>query len=313
MANATIYDVAGAARVSLATVSRVLNNPEKVNEETRKRVLDVIKKLGYRPNAIARGLASRKTTTVGVVVSDISRASVSQMIGGIMDIAKRYDLYVIEDCCQAIGAEYKGKKVGTFGDFGCFSFYPTKNLGTMGDGGLLVTNSDNLKDRSIAIRNHGGAIRYHHDEIGLNSRLDEIHAAILNVKLPYIDEWNSKRRENAYRYNKLFENCEDVVTPAELSDTYCVYHQYTVKIPNRDNVHKMLQESGIGAMLYYPIPLHLQKVHEGMGFKKGDLPYTEKNTELVISLPMFPELTEEEQKTVAETLIRCIESSKALA
>ena len=183
----------------------------------------------------------------------------------------------------------------------------------MGDGGLLVTNSDNLKDRSIAIRNHGGAIRYHHDEIGLNSRLDEIHAAILNVKLPYIDEWNSKRRENAYRYNKLFENCEDVVTPAELSDTYCVYHQYTVKIPNRDNVHKMLQESGIGAMLYYPIPLHLQKVHEGMGFKKGDLPYTEKNTELVISLPMFPELTEEEQKTVAETLIRCIESSKALA
>ena len=231
----------------------------------------------------------------------------------IMDIAKRYDLYVIEDCCQAIGAEYKGKKVGTFGDFGCFSFYPTKNLGTMGDGGLLVTNSDNLKDRSIAIRNHGGAIRYHHDEIGLNSRLDEIHAAILNVKLPYIDEWNSKRRENAYRYNKLFENCEDVVTPAELSDTYCVYHQYTVKIPNRDNVHKMLQESGIGAMLYYPIPLHLQKVHEGMGFKKGDLPYTEKNTELVISLPMFPELTEEEQKTVAETLIKCIESSKVLA
>ena len=231
----------------------------------------------------------------------------------IMDIAKRHNLKVVEDCCQAIGAEYKGQKVGTFGDFGCFSFYPTKNLGTMGDGGLLVTNSDNLKDRSIAIRNHGGAIRYHHDEIGLNSRLDEIHAAILNVKLPYIDEWNSKRRENAYRYNKLFENCEDVVTPAELSDTYCVYHQYTVKIPNRDNVHKMLQESGIGAMLYYPIPLHLQKVHEGMGFKKGDLPYTEKNTELVISLPMFPELTEEEQKTVAETLIKCIESSKVLA
>ncbi len=231
----------------------------------------------------------------------------------IMDIAKRYDLYVIEDCCQAIGAEYKGQKVGTFGEFGCYSFYPTKNLGGMGDGGLLITNSDNLKDRAIALRNHGGAIRYHHDEIGLNSRLDEIQAAILNVKLPYIDEWNKKRRENAYRYNKLFENCEDIVIPSELSDTYCVYHQYTVKIPNRDNVHKMLQESGIGAMLYYPIPLHLQKVHDGMGWKKGDLPYTEKNTEMVISLPMFPELTEEEQKTVAETLIKCVNSSKVLA
>ena len=231
----------------------------------------------------------------------------------IMDIAKRYDLYVIEDCCQAIGAEYKGKKVGTFGEFGCYSFYPTKNLGGMGDGGLLITNSDNLKDRAIALRNHGGAIRYHHDEIGLNSRLDEIQAAILNVKLPYVDGWNKKRRENAYRYNKLFENCEDIITPTELPDTYCVYHQYTVKIPNRDSVHKMLQESGIGAMLYYPIPLHLQKVHDGMGWKKGDLPNTEKDTEMVISLPMFPELTEEEQKTVAETLIKCINSSKVLA
>ena len=231
----------------------------------------------------------------------------------IMDIAKRHNLYVIEDCCQAIGAEYKGQKVGTFGDIGCYSFYPTKNLGGMGDGGLITVNSENLKNRIIALRNHGGAVRYYHDEIGVNSRLDEIQAAILRVKLNYIDEWNKARREHAHTYNELFAGCSDIQTPTELDNTYCVYHQYTVKIPNRDNIHKMLQEAGIGAMLYYPVPLHLQKVHAHLGWTKGMLPNTEKDTEMVISLPMFPELTLEEQKTVASTLIDCIEKSKALA
>ena len=231
----------------------------------------------------------------------------------IMDIAKRHNLYVIEDCCQAIGAKYKGQMVGTFGDIGCFSFYPTKNLGGMGDGGLISVNSENLKNRIIALRNHGGAVRYYHDEIGVNSRLDEIQAAILRIKLNYIDEWNSARRDHAKTYNELFAGHPDIVTPSELSDTYCVYHQYTLKIPNRDNIHKMLIENGVGAMLYYPVPLHLQKVHEHLGFSKGMLPHTEKNTELVISLPMFPELTLEEQKTVASTLMDCLEKSKALA
>ena len=133
------------------------------------------------------------------------------------------------------------------------------------------------------------------------------------MKLNYIDEWNKARREHASVYNKLFSECADIQTPKELDDTYCVYHQYTVKIPNRDNIHKMLQEAGVGAMLYYPIPLHMQKVHAHLGYKMGDLPVTEKNTECVISLPMFPELTLEEQKTVASTLISCIEKSKALA
>ena len=231
----------------------------------------------------------------------------------IMDIAKRHNLYVIEDCCQAIGAKYKGQMVGTFGDIGCFSFYPTKNLGGMGDGGLISVNSENLKNRIIALRNHGGAVRYYHDEIGVNSRLDEIQAAILRIKLNYIDEWNKARRDHAKTYNELFAGHPDIVTPSELDDTYCVYHQYTLKIPNRDNIHKMLIENGVGAMLYYPVPLHLQKVHAPLGFSKGMLPHTEKNTELVISLPMFPELTLEEQKTVASTLIDCIEKSKALA
>lgn len=228
----------------------------------------------------------------------------------IMDIAKRHNLFVIEDCCQAIGAKINGQMTGSFGDIGCFSFFPTKNLGAMGDGGLLTTNSKLINDRVIALRNHGGAVRYYHDEIGVNSRLDEVQAAILRVKFKHIDEWNKKRRENAYRYNELFADYADVQTPKELDNTYCVYHQYTVKIPNRDEVHKMLQEAGIGAMLYYPVPLHLQKVHEYLGIGKGSLPNTEENTELVISLPMFPELTKDEQKIIADTLISCIEKSK---
>ena len=231
----------------------------------------------------------------------------------IMDIAKRHNLRVIEDCCQAIGATYKGQMVGSFGDFGCLSFYPTKNLGGMGDGGLIMTNSEKLRDRVVALRNHGGAVRYYHDEIGVNSRLDEVQAAILRVKLPHIKDWNEKRRAHAAYYNKLFADCKDVVTPVEADNTYCVYHQYTVKIPNRDAVHKMLQERGIGAMLYYPVPLHLQKVHAYLGVGEGSLPYTEDDTKHVISLPMFPELTEEEQRTVASTLIDCIEKSKSAA
>lgn len=229
----------------------------------------------------------------------------------IMDIAHRHNLRVIEDCCQAIGALYKGKMVGTFGDIGCYSFYPTKNLGTMGDGGLCTVNSEELRDHLIALRNHGSMVRYHNDELGVNSRLDEIQAAILRIKAKHIDEWNKLRREHAAYYNELFANCSDVVTPSELDNTYCVYHQYTVKIPNRDEVHKMLGEAGIGAMLYYPIPLHFQKVNAWLGMGKGSLPITEKNTECVISLPMFPELTKEEQQTVVNTVISCIEKSKS--
>ncbi len=230
----------------------------------------------------------------------------------IMEIAKKYNLYVIEDCCQAIGAEINGQKVGTFGDVGCFSFFPTKNLGAFGDGGLVTTNSDFLADRITQLRNHGSAVRYYHNEIGVNSRLDEIQAAILRVKLPYIDEWNKKRNENANRYTELLKDVEGVVTPTdrELKGTKCIYHQYTIEVPNRDAVHKYLQENGVGAMLYYPVPLHLQKLHADLGGKLGDLPVTEDKTTKVLSLPMFPELTAEQQKTVVETLKKALEVCK---
>ncbi len=228
----------------------------------------------------------------------------------IMDIAKRHNLKVVEDCCQAIGAEYKGQKVGSFGDFGCFSFYPTKNLGGMGDGGMITCNDEALYNRIIALRNHGGAIRYYHDELGVNSRLDEIQAAILRVKMPYINEWNEERRENAYRYNEMFSKYPEILTPKEIDNSYCVYHQYTIRIENRDEVHKLLQENGIGAMIYYPVPLHLQKLHKELGYKEGDLPLTEKDTKLVMSLPMFPEITAEEQQQVVDTVVKCLNMTK---
>ena len=228
----------------------------------------------------------------------------------IMDIAKRHNLKVVEDCCQAIGAEYKGQKVGSFGDFGCFSFYPTKNLGGMGDGGMITCNDEGLYNRILALRNHGGAIRYYHDELGVNSRLDEIQAAILRVKMPYINEWNEARRANARRYNEMFAKYPEILTPKEIDNSYCVYHQYTIRIENRDEVHKLLQENGVGAMIYYPVPLHLQKLHKSLGYKEGDLPMTEKDTKLVMSLPMFPEITEEEQQTVVNTVVKCLNMTK---
>lgn len=231
----------------------------------------------------------------------------------ILEIAKKYNLAVIEDCCQAIGAEYKGKKVGSFGDIGCFSFFPTKNLGAFGDGGIITTNNDFIADRMLALRNHGGKIRYYHDEVGTNSRLDEMQAAIVRVKLPYLNEWNEQRRVIAEYYNKLFKNIDGIETPFELDETECVYHQYTLKVKNRDELHKYLNENGVMAMIYYPVPLHLQKLHANLGIKKGELPITEDLNTKVISLPIFPELTKEEQEIVAQTLIKGLSELKTLA
>lgn len=157
----------------------------------------------------------------------------------------------------------------------------------MGDGGLITVNSENLKNRIVALRNHGGAVRYYHDEIGVNSRLDEIQAAILRIKLNYIDEWNKARRDHAKTYNELFAGCSDIQTPHELDNTYCVYHQYTVKIPNRDNIHKMLQEAGIGAMLYYPVPLHLSKSSCSSGLDKRNAPNTKKIPNVLFHFQCF--------------------------
>ena len=222
----------------------------------------------------------------------------------IMALAKKHNLYVVEDCAQAIGAEYKGKKVGTFGEFGCFSFFPTKNLGCYGDGGMVTSNDDKLADRVVSLRGHGGKVKYYHDELGLNSRLDEMQAAVLNVKLPHIDDWNSKRKAIANRYNELFKGVDGVVTPKEIENVKCVYHQYTVRVPDRDNLQKQLKDAGVMGMIYYPVPLHRQKVHQHLNLPSELLAHTEKACEEVISYPIFPELTEEQQKTVVEAVKR---------
>ncbi len=229
----------------------------------------------------------------------------------ILKIAKQYDLYVIEDCAQAIGSTYKGKKVGSLGDMGCFSFFPTKNLGCFGDGGIITTNSDYLAEKLKVIRNHGSKTRYYHEEIGLNSRLDEIQAAILRVKLPYLDNWNKKRREVASYYNELLRDVEEIQIPCELEETYCIYNQYTIKIPNRDKINDYLREKNIMSMIYYPVPLHLQEAYGYLGYKEGDFPITESLSKVVLSLPNFPEITKKQQEAVVETLKKAIAKTKA--
>jgi len=225
----------------------------------------------------------------------------------IIEIAKKYNLYIIEDCAQAVGATYKGRKVGSLGDIGCFSFFPTKNLGAAGDGGIVTTNSSYIADRIIALRNHGSHVRYYHKEIGLNSRLDEIQAAVLNVKFPHIDRWNSKRREAAHFYNELFKDSGDIITPKELKGTDCVYHQYTVKVPERDKVFSLMQENGVMAMIYYPVPVHLQEAYKYLDLPEGILKNTEKAAKNVLSLPIFPEITKDQQRKAAKELIKAVE------
>lgn len=223
----------------------------------------------------------------------------------IMEIARKHGLKVIEDCAQAAGAEYKGKKVGSIGDAGAFSFFPSKNLGCYGDGGAVTTQSKEIMDRVLSLRMHGSKVRYYHDEVGYNSRLDEMQAAILRIKLPYLDQWNEARAKVAYRYNERL--APHAKTPQEIGSVKAVYHQYTLRIEkDRDRVQKTLTEKGVGSMIYYPIPVHLQKAYAFMGHKTGDFPIAERVALQVLSLPIYPELSVEQQDTVINALIESI-------
>ena len=217
----------------------------------------------------------------------------------LMEIAKKHNLKVIEDCAQAHGALYKDKKVGSFGDVACFSFYPTKNLGAFGDGGMVITNSEEMKERLLLLRDYGRKGRYEHILKGYNSRLDTLQAAILRVKLKHLDEWNEKRRKNAHLYAKLFkENNIDLVLPNESDYAKHVYHLYPVRVKDRKSVMEKLAEKGIRTLMHYPIPIHLQDAYKDLGHKKGDFLISEKCCEEILSLPMYPELPEEEIKYV---------------
>jgi dTDP-4-amino-4,6-dideoxygalactose transaminase len=205
-------------------------------------------------------------------------------------LCRKYNLKCIEDCAQSFGADYGGKKMGSFGDFGCFSFFPSKNLGCYGDGGMIVTDSDDLAHTVRVLANHGSQERYHHAVIGYNSRLDELQAVVLRAKLPQIDRYNQARRRNAALYTERLRDWEGRPPVADGKGTH-VYHQYTVLTQRRDAVHKALAEAGIASAVYYPIPLHRQEIYRER-FAHVSLPVTEAAAAQVLSLPMYPELTE---------------------
>jgi len=223
----------------------------------------------------------------------------------IMEIAKKHNLVVVEDAAQAIGASINGKQVGELGTAATYSFFPTKNLGAYGDGGMLVTNDDELSEKARVIRVHGSKPKYYHHVLGYNSRLDELQAAILNVKFPHLKEYSDARRERAKFYtDQLNEKVSQyVTTPTEVEGYHHVYHQYTLRVERRDELQQFLKDNDIASMIYYPMPLHLQPVFEELGYKEGDFPETEKATKEALSLPMWPELKREQQEYVIEKIV----------
>jgi len=229
----------------------------------------------------------------------------------VLKIAAKHDLRVVEDVAQAIGATYRGAVAGSLGDLGAFSFYPSKNLGAFGDAGAVTTKSKALSDRLFMLRNYGQSQRYHHDVIGINSRLDEIQAAILSAQLPFVPEWNDRRIEIATRYTRGLQ--EIVQTPPSEVRSEHVYHLYVIQVDEREQLQKFLTERGIHTLIHYPIPAHIQKAYAFLGYKKGDLPVSELVAGRILSLPMFPELTDEQVDYVIQSIKEFHENRRASA
>jgi dTDP-4-amino-4,6-dideoxygalactose transaminase len=219
----------------------------------------------------------------------------------IMQIAQKYDLKVIEDCAQAHGAEYKGKKVGTFGDLSAFSFYPSKNLGANGDAGMVVTNNEELAERVRLLRNYGFEGRYKSIIRGFNSRLDEVQAALLDFKLTKLDEWNLRRKEIADKYRKELRGLP-VILPSYTSENKHVFHLFVIRVKLREKFIKFLSDEDISTVIHYPIPIHLQPAYKYLNYKKGFLPVTEKAAEEIVSLPIYPDLEDAEVEYVIENI-----------
>lgn len=216
----------------------------------------------------------------------------------INELAEKYGLFVIEDSCQAHGARFREKKVGSFGDVACFSFYPTKNLGAYGDAGMIVTDREDLAREIRKLSNYGQTSKYHHDSIGINSRLDELQAAVLRVKLRHLDEWNGRRQRIASLYSNELANL-DAVLPRKTENAEHVFHQYAIRVKKRDLVRERLMAKGVQTLIHYPKPVHLQKAYSDLGYSLH-LPITEAVSESTISLPMFPQMKEDEISTVTE-------------
>ena len=226
----------------------------------------------------------------------------------LMAVANAHNLVVIEDCAQATGAEWAGRKVGSIGHIGCFSFFPTKNLGACGDGGAVTTHDSAIATQIRRLREHGTSSRYYHEATGINSRLDSLQAAILQIKLRYLDTWNAQRSEIATRYQDLLSPIPGIILPQASIGGKSVWNQFTIRVTNRgteetrDKLRNQMQEKGVSSMVYYPLPLHLQPVYQGLGYKIGCFPIVEQACREVLSLPIFPELSIEQQQRVVYAL-----------
>ncbi|MBE0536459.1 MAG: DegT/DnrJ/EryC1/StrS family aminotransferase [Phycisphaerae bacterium] len=248
-------------------------------------------------------------TGIEAAITDKTRAIMPVHLFGqmadmdsIMAVAGQASLAVIEDAAQSITSTYKGRKAGSIGTAGCFSFFPSKNLGGIGDGGMIVTNDKKLYKRLMIMRNHGMEPKYYHKEIGGNFRLDPIQAAALLVKLPYLDKWSAKRRKNAKYYSKRFKGTV-VRTPQISKDCESIYNQYVIRVPRRDELVEYLRKKDIGCEVYYPVPLHLQECFAFLGYKQGAFPKAETASQEVLALPIYPELTDDMKDYVIETVL----------
>ena len=220
----------------------------------------------------------------------------------ILEVAEQRKIPVIEDACQSIGGVYKSRKAGALGTAGCFSFFPSKNLGGFGDGGMVTTDDEAFAERLRSLRMHGSRERYYHDEVGLNSRLDALQAAVLSVKLRHLDRWNEGRRRNAHRYTTSFEATGGVIPPVEMDDCTSVFNQYVIRTKRRDELMRFLREHEIGCEIYYPMPLHLQECFRYLGGGEGDCPEAERAAKETLALPVYPELEEKQLDFVVATV-----------
>jgi dTDP-4-amino-4,6-dideoxygalactose transaminase len=223
----------------------------------------------------------------------------------ILAIAKKHKLAVIEDAAQAIGSEYRGKRAGSAGTIGCFSFFPSKNLGAVGDAGAVTCNDDALARRLVKLRGHGAEVKYFHDEVGGNFRLDTIHAAVLSVKLSYLDEWTAARQANAAFYTAAIESdtvLRSVITPPRVVESRHIFNQYVIRTNDRDGLKDFLKVRQVGTEIYYPVPMHLQKCFADLGYRKGDFPHSEEAALTTLALPIYPELTDAQKRHVLDSL-----------
>jgi len=227
----------------------------------------------------------------------------------ILRLAQKHGLKIIEDTAQSIGAAYTGRPAGSMGDCGCISFFPAKNLGAYGDGGIVITSDPEIAEAVRALRVHGSQTRYHHERIGTNSRLDAIQAAVLLAKLPHLDEWNEKRRQNAAYYDRKLAGLDGIQTPYIAPQNVSVYHVYTIRVRARDKVAEHLDKAGIGCAIHYPVPLPLQKALDYLGYEQGDVPKCEQASKEVVSIPMYPELTQQQMDEVVNAISKAIRGS----